>query len=67
MTWKPLPTSLRILAAVFSLAGLGMAWRLTWLGATGAEDIPPPFTLVAGLGGLTCLAIAIAGRLPRPD
>ena len=67
MTWKPVSTSLRLLAVVFSAASFGMAWRLTWLGATGAEDIPPPFTLTAILAGLAFLGVAAFGRYPRPD
>ncbi|MFT3807663.1 hypothetical protein [Arenimonas sp.] len=51
---------------VLSLGCFGMAWRMTALGASGAEDIPPPFILVAGLAGVALLLVSVVGRYPWP-
>jgi hypothetical protein len=37
---------------------LGVACRLHWVGAFGIEDVPPPFTLLAGLAGIGLLGVA---------
>ena len=58
----------RATGAVLVAAGcFGVAWRLTSLGASGVEDVPPPFILVAGVAGLAFLGVGIVGRHPRPD
>lgn len=66
MRWERAPIAVRLLALVMSVVGFGMAWRMTWIGAQGLEDIPPPFILVAGLFGLACLTLAALGRYPLP-
>ena len=67
MTWKPISVTLRLGCLVFGAACFGMAWRLTVLGASGAEEVPPPFTLAFGLSAIALLAAALIGRIPLPD
>ena len=66
MTWKPIAAYLRIACLLLSAAGFGMAWRLTLLGRSGAEDVPPPFIVMFGLVGFAFLAAALLGRIPLP-
>lgn len=54
----------RLLCFVFGVGAFCLAWRMTVLGASGAEDIPPPFILVAGLSGVVLLFVGISGRYP---
>jgi hypothetical protein len=58
--------SLRLICMVLGVCGVGVAWHLTRIGASGIEDVPPPFILLSGFGGLAFLCIAITGRYPRP-
>lgn len=67
MKWERASVTLRLIFVTVSAAGFGAAWRLTWMGAQGVEDIPPPFTLAAGLLGLAGLLLAVVGRYPVPD
>lgn len=64
MNWKRVPIFLRIISAILSLSSFGFAWYLTKIGASGVEDIPPPFILFSGLAGLTFLLIAVVGKVP---
>jgi len=64
MIWKRVPIFLRIISLIFGVSGFGFAWYLTKIGASGVEDIPPPFILFAGLAGLTFLLIAVVGKVP---
>ncbi len=56
---------LRLIALILGLGSFGAAWRLTWIGKMGIDDVPPPFTLLAGLAALGFLCIAVLGRYPR--
>lgn len=67
MNRAKLSKRVRILCAILGGLGLGMAWRLTVLGGSGAEDVPPPFTLIAGIGGFVLLGAGLLGRVPRRD
>jgi hypothetical protein len=66
MTWARATVFVRLICLAVAIGSFGMAWRLTKLGASGAEDIPPPFTLAAGLAGIGFSCVAISGRYPRP-
>jgi hypothetical protein len=66
MRWERATVALRLICLVLGVGSLGVAWRLTRIGASGIEDVPPPFTLLAGLTGLGFLCVAVIGRYPRP-
>ncbi len=57
----------RLLCLMLGAGSIGMARHLTQLGASGAEDVPPPFILLSGLASLGFLCIAALGRYPRPE
>jgi hypothetical protein len=57
--------AMRLLCLVLSALSFAMAWRLQRLGASGAEDVPPPFIVVAGLMGFASLLVAGLGWYPR--
>ncbi|MBK8233672.1 MAG: hypothetical protein IT349_17380 [Candidatus Eisenbacteria bacterium] len=65
MKWHRLTSSLRAVSLLAAAGALSFAWHLTRIGAAGIEDVPPPFTLMAGLVGLGCLGLAVVGRYPR--
>lgn len=67
MKWARATGSVRLLALLVAAGCFGVAWRLTSVGASGAEDVPPPFIVVAGVAGLAFLAVGIVGRYPRTD
>jgi len=67
MRWERVTILRRLICLLLGVGSFGVAWRLTWIGASGIEDVPPPFTLLAGLAGLGFLCIAIVGRYPSPD
>ncbi len=53
--------------AIFLFASIGsftVAWQLTKIGASGIEDVPPPFILGAGLVGTVLLLSVVIGRFP---
>ena len=54
----------RLLCLVLGVGAFGLAGRMTALGASGIEDIPPLFILVAGLSGVVLLFVGISGRYP---
>jgi len=64
--WKRVPVNLRIISSLFAISCFAFAWHLTKIGASGVEDIPPPFILFSGLTGLVFLLLAILGKFPRP-
>lgn len=64
MIWKRVPIFLRIISLIFGVSGFGFAWYLTKIGASGVEDIPPPFILFSGVAGLALLLIAVIGKVP---
>jgi hypothetical protein len=66
VSWERAPVFSRLICLILGLGSIGVAWRLTKLGASGIEDVPPPFTLLAGLTGIALLCIAVIGRYPRP-
>ena len=66
MRWERATTVVRAICFLLAAGSFGVAWRLTWIGAQGIEDIPPPFTLLAGLAALGFLCIAVVGRYPSP-
>jgi hypothetical protein len=66
MKWERVKAPLRLICLTLAAGSFGVAWRLTRIGASGIEDVPPPFILVAGLAGLGFLCIAVVGRFPRP-
>lgn len=56
--------AVRLLCLVLGVGAFGLAWRMTALGASGTEDIPPPFILVAGMAGMVLLCISVFGFYP---
>lgn len=66
MNWKRASTISRLICLMVGVLGFLAAWRLTVIGRSGIEDVPPPFILVAGLGGLLFVGIAVTGRYPSP-
>lgn len=52
------------LCLVLGAGAFGLAGRMTALGASGVEDIPPPFILVAGMAGTVVLCISVLGFYP---
>lgn len=67
MKWARATGAVRSIAVLVAAGCFGVAWRLTSLGASGVEDVPPPFILVAGVAGLAFLGVGIVGRYPKPD
>lgn len=67
MKWNRATAPVRLIALLVATGCFGAAWRLTSIGASGVEDVPPPFILVAGAAGLAFLALGIVGRYPRAD
>lgn len=65
MRWARVTVFLRLSCLILGSGSIGVAWRLTRIGASGIEDVPPPFILLAGLTGLGFLCIAVIGRYPR--
>lgn len=66
MRWERATTVARLICLLLAAGSLGIAWRLTWIGAQGIDDVPPPFTLAAGLAGIGFLCVAAIGRYPAP-
>ena len=64
MRLQRVTTVARLMCLLLGAGGFGIAWRLTWIGAHGIDDVPPPFILVAGLGGFLFVCIAAFGRYP---
>jgi hypothetical protein len=64
MKWKRVPVYLRIISSILAGCSFAFAWYLTKIGASGVEDIPPPFILFSGLAGLVFLLIAVVGKFP---
>ncbi|MEI2719701.1 MAG: hypothetical protein V9E87_06110 [Gemmatimonadales bacterium] len=67
MKWARATGAVRLIALLVAAGCFGVAWRLTSLGASGVEDVPPPFILVAGVAGLAFLGVGIVGRYPSAD
>ncbi|KAF0179384.1 MAG: hypothetical protein FD161_1483 [Limisphaerales bacterium] len=67
MKWARATSFLRLACLLLGVGSFGVAWHLTKLGASGVEDVPPPFILLSGLAGLGFLCLAVLGRYPRPD
>jgi hypothetical protein len=67
MKWKRVPVYLRIISLLFGVCSFGFAWYLTKIGASGVEDIPPPFILFSGLAGFVFLLIAVVGKYPQSN
>ena len=63
MRWERASNAVRLVCLLLAAASFGAAWRLTWVGAHG-EDVPPPFTLAAGLAAIAFLCVAAIGRYP---
>lgn len=66
MRWERATSFSRLICAVVGVGSFAVAWHLTRIGASGIEDVPPLYILVAGLAGLGFLCIAVMGRYPRP-
>lgn len=64
MNLKRISIFLRVISLVLSTGSFGFAWHLTKIGASGVEDIPPPFNLFSGVAGFVFLLIAIFGKVP---
>jgi hypothetical protein len=64
MKWTRVPVFLRIISSVMAVFAFLFAWYLTKIGASGVEDIPPPFILFSGIAGLVFLLIAVIGKFP---
>jgi hypothetical protein len=64
MKWERATVVLRMAGLILAVGSFAVAWHLTRMGRI--EDVPPPFTLLAGLAGLGFLCFAIIGRYPRP-
>lgn len=62
MILKRIPLILRIISLILSAGCYGFACYLTKIGASGVEDIPPPFILFSGIAGLAFLLITIFGN-----
>lgn len=67
MKWKRVTIFLRLVSLLFGTGGLTAAWYLREISASGIEDVPPPFILLAGIVGLVFLCVALIGRYPKPD
>jgi len=67
MTWARATVFSRRLCLRLAAGSFRAARHLTQLGASGLEDVPPPFILLPGLAGLGFLCLALLGRYPRPD
>ena len=67
MSWARATVFSRLLCLLLGAGSFGMARHLTQLGASGLEDVPPPFILLSGLAGLGFLCLAVLGRYPRFD
>ena len=67
MRWERATGFFRLICLILGAGCFGVAWRLTWIGASGIDDVPPPFTLLAGLAGLGFSCLAVIGRYPRPN
>lgn len=65
MKWKRVPVSLRIVSIILAICSFVFAWYLTKIGASGVEDIPPPFILFSGIAGFVFLLIAVIGNYPQ--
>ena len=66
MKWERATALTRSICVVLAAASFAAAWRLTVIGASGIDDVPPPYILMAGLAGLGFLGVAVIGRYPRP-
>ena len=66
MKWERVPALWRLICLALGIGGFTAAWHLTRIGASGIEDVPPPFILVAGLAGLVFSFVGVIGRYPRP-
>lgn len=66
MRWERVTIFLRLICLILGVGSFGVAWHLKRISASGIEDVPPPFILVAGLAGLGFFGIAVIGRYPRP-
>lgn len=64
MKWKRVLVYLRIISSIFAVSCFAFAWYLTKIGASGIEDVPPPFILFSGVAGLAFLLIAVVGKAP---
>lgn len=65
MRWARATVFPRLLCLLLGAGSFGVARHLTQLGASGLEDVPPPFILLAGLAGIGFLCLALLGRHPR--
>ena len=66
MKWERVPVLWRLICLALGIGGFAAAWHLTRIGASGIEDVPPPFILVAGFAGVVFSFIGVSGRYPRP-
>lgn len=66
MRWERATVILRVICLILGAGSFGVARHLTKIGASGIEDVSPPFILLSGLAGLAFLCIAVVGRYPRP-
>ena len=66
MKWGRATVLGRSICLILGAASFAAAWRMTVIGASGIDDVPPPYILVAGLAGFGFLGIAVIGRYPRP-
>ena len=66
MRWGKATIILRLICLTVGIGSLIVAWNLTQISASGIEDVPPPFILLAGIVGIGFLCITIIGRIPRP-
>ena len=67
MQWARATPAVRVIALTVAAGCFGVAWRLTSIGASGVENVPPPFILVAGLAGLVFLGVGIVGQYPSGE
>lgn len=64
MRWQRATAVVRVICLLLGAGGIAVAWRLTWIGASGIDDVPPPFILLPGLAGIGLLCVAAIGRYP---
>ena len=67
MKSKRIPVFLRIISSILAGCIFAFTWYLTKIGASGVEDIPPPFILFSGLAGLMFLLVAVSGKYPQSN
>jgi hypothetical protein len=64
MRWERVTIVSRLVCLLFGVGGVGVAGLFYWVSSSGIETVPPLFILLAVLGALLFLFIAVVGRYP---